>query len=362
MRVYGNFSVANVYNYGCENSQFDACEMFNTAATAGAKVLQFTQSNLQGQSSTFTTIATGVVSTKNHSVNAGVYMNISSQADADVIDCESTGARLVVYGGTWMACAASSSPGRSYIHFVLSTGGSGSVPGDCTIRDLKCEAVGGLKPTFGIFFDNIAVTPSGFTFDGNLLPNVTAAIFAGANVICDGFNSRGNANDGVGGGLQFLGTLQNSVIDEPELHLTIGTSISNSLRGQPAAWTVTTRSGDNWLDCNTDANSVWTPNISGLVGLTGAPVATGKIIYSGREVAVWVNISGITGGTVTAGQAITGLPVAPALSQSVGSIYGVTSNAALGECATSGSANIVLSAFAAGANTSIIVAVRYPAS
>jgi hypothetical protein len=299
VRMYGKFSEACVYNYGAENIQFDACQLFNRHGGANAKVMYFTAYNIRALTSSFITVATGIQSTIDHKIFGGAYYNQTTHTDGDVIYIESAQS-LKIYG-PWMAAGDGGANPRSLI-YVDATNGPSNI---MEISGITGEHLTGLQ-TYGIRFGGeTAQTFASWNVRSSTLPNVTAAISGHANASFSGCVFDPTNNQSIGGGIVIPNTISNSVIREPVLPLTIGTSTNNDITFNSSGSTITTRSGDDWHDT---ATRTWTPTNVGLV-ITGAlTISNARFEYHGKQVTATFLMSAATSIVGAAGATMSGLP------------------------------------------------------
>lgn len=341
VQVYGKFSKAVVYNYGSEDDQYTACQMYNVATDNGAKVICWTTNNIKGATSNFTTIATGPVSCIDHKVVGGEYMLQSSAALADVFDIENV--EDVKIDLPWARSALDGvGNGRSIVHIDLTNGPSNSI----VLTGITGEHSTHVQ-NYGVFIDNVARTPARLHITGCRFPNGIAMVSAGALVTCDSFYIRDVTNASVGGGLVFSGTLQNSHIDELATNVSIGTDTNNVLNVSINNLTVTTKGGGSFWAGSSTQN--WTPGL-GAFTLAG-PGATSNttVHYHGRQVTVEAVFTGYTTFSIAPGGAMTGLPVPGAIGAGEVIVMNLTTPALIGMGKVSGT-TLIMPNIVAGAN------------
>jgi hypothetical protein len=320
--VRGAFSNAVVYNYGAEDDQYESCYFSNDIGSLPAKVMVFTANNVFKVKSSFTTIAEGTVTTIDHKIFGGEIFNQSMAADADCIYLENTASLKVI--GSWMGCGSERigiSP-RSLIYVDMSVGPSWLV----TLIGVTGEHFTTL-PRHGVEFSNHRSTPSYWTIDSCTFPNTTHTIHAPANASPATFYIRNVGNQSAGGGMNFAGSLTNSVIHDVSGNVAIGTSVSNVLTVPIGNLRVGTRRGDYWTPSGSQS---WTPDLSD-VRIGGATtVSNASVHYSGRQVTVTMICSGHASFAIAAGGTIRGLPVPNAVGSGVVTVINMTTNVLMG--------------------------------
>jgi hypothetical protein len=347
-RVLGSFSEAVVYNYGAEDDQYDACQFFNLAGTANAKVMAFTGTNYRSLTSPFVTIATGGQSCIDHKIIGGEYLNQSHNANADVFYLDSISSLKVI--SPWAGCADGTGGGRSIVFCDTTNGPSNLV----TLFGITAENTAH-SPSVGVLLGSAAATPSYWVIESCTFPNASLAISAQASVVCDDFHIKAISNQSVGGGITIAGTLQNSHIDELALPIVIGTSNSNLLNVSMTSLTVTTRSGDFWAGPGVQT---WTPNTSALT-ITGAlTISNKRVQYNGSEVTVTMDMSAATSIVCAQGTALSGLPVANITDSAVSLVTNRNTGILIGTAQISGT-SLLLPAINVGANIVVTITAKY---
>lgn len=299
-RIVGRFSKANVYSYASEENEYISCCMTNQLAATATKVVCITGNNVLSVSSTFQTIATGSQSNLVHTFHGGDYYNQAGHASSDVFYLDTASAFRL--HDAWAYCASATVNGRALI-YVDTTNGSSDY---CSVIGLTGESSGFLQ-TEGIYFGDSAATPTGWTIEGCRLPSAAFAIYAHPLVTLDNFQIRG-ITESASKGLSAAGTVQKSTINSHDMLLVIGTSSHNVLIGKAVQWTITTRTGDYWIDAGTGNVA---PSYTA-VTLAGAWTNTSGASYNvARYTSDYVNQVRLSG-TVTGGVATTTIFTLPA--------------------------------------------------
>lgn len=351
-QVLGNFSKTIVYNYGSEDDQYQPCSFYNRAPDANTSVMDFTSHNIRGITSTFTTIATGNQSTIDHKIFGGEYANQAGTTTSDVIRLDDVSS--VKLFGPWMKCASGSADGRSLIYMDTTNGPSNTL----TLIGVQGENATFLTK-YGIYLGDAVRTPSYLVAISCSLPNRTKAIFANTNITCDDFHLKAVGNQGVGGGIQVLGTLQNSHIDELGLGgvaITIANSQNNIYNCNAAAVSVTNDLGGDYYACVGVQN--WVPVTSGL-SLGGGVLTVSHAHYQkqGSEITLTVGLSSSVTLSCAAGTALGGLPISNLADGQV-IVTNSTVPSLIGAGQISGT-TIILPAISVGANVRVTVTARY---
>lgn len=351
VRVMGNFSEAVVYNYGAEDDEYHGCQFFNREGGANAKVAVFTGYNIRGLSSTFTTIATGSQSTIDHNFYGGTYYNLTNHANGDVFYFESIYS-FKMFGG-WVAAGASTGANPRSLFYVDATNGPTNL---VTLHGVTGEHLPELQ-TYGIRFGGeTAATHSRWSVRDCTLPNVTAMVSAHVDATIDSSVFENLSSQSVGGGLVFLGTLQNSHIAERSENISIGTSVDNTIDASIANLAVTTRSGDYWG--GPDNNLTWTPGTGAITHGGTLTISNKTVHYQGRQVTVTMSLQDSVSMSWAANTSITGLPVACINGRGMVSVVNVTSGASLGNGSVNGT-SIKLPVLAAGGTDEIAITAMY---
>lgn len=304
VRVLGKASISLYYNYGSENSLCDGCYFENNAPDNGTATRMYTANNIANQSSTFTAIATGSVSTTVHDAIGCSDYNAGGTATSDCVRLETVDG-YHSFGG-WAYNSSNTVNGRSLIY----VDGTNSASNFCLIQGLKGETAAE-KQSYGVYFNNFAVTHIGFTVDSCVLDCNVISIQSGALVVLDNFAMRGVTTTS-GAGVNIPGTLQNSPSFDYglELPVAIGTSINNCLTGDTSKLTITTRTDDSWIETGT-VNRTFAPGIAnGAENFTtvGAITQRGESAYNGNMVQFSIIFSAATSVAWTTGATITTLP------------------------------------------------------
>lgn len=301
--VNGSFDQAVVYNYGCEDDQYVSCFLRNELDATDAEVMIFTGNNIRSLTSNFTTISTGAVSSIDHKIFGGEIHNQSHATNADCIYLEAV-ASVQIFG-TWMGCGSSQAPGtdpRSIIYVDMTNSPTDHVH----LYGITGESFSDAIQTYGIEFSNHARSPAFWTVDSCTFPNAGNTIHMPALPTPSVWYIRNVNNQSVGGGINFEGSLANSVIHDLSGNVSIGTSTNNQLSVPVSTLTVTNRDGDFWA-C--PGSQSWTPSLVN-VSVGGSPTVNNKTVhYFGRQIIATFVVFGQSSFVIAAGGLIPGLPV-----------------------------------------------------
>lgn len=350
VRMIGKFGTSCVYNYGSEDDSYHGCYFENDNTASGTSCVILTGNNIKGVTSTFTTIATGPLSTIDHDFYSCQFFNAAGTATSDCIYVEASDSPKV-FGG-WGYSSSGTASGRSliYVDQTNTTSNFGTIIG-FTGED------GGIghNQSFGIAFSNHAQTPSGWNIQSDKLVNATAAISAGTLTTLDNFHVK--LVGASGGGLVAPGIVQQSVIDSVAMTLVIGSVPNTVLIGFRSAWTVGDYTNSFVIDSGTSTKT-WTPAAGTLThgGVLG--FSTKKWLYSGNMAHFSFIMSDSVSITATLGQTITGL-LAGAAAIGMVSFINFTTGAALGQGYVTGSTIVVSTPFSVGASVSVAVVGNY---
>lgn len=344
-RFIGKASVAVLYNYGSENFLAQACVFIQAATDAGSKVVAVTSSNILAQSSTFQTIATGIKPTTVQTFRDGEYQHNGGSATSDVFYFENSS--KVTIDGPFMDSVPASTSIRSLIYVDTTNGPTNTV----SLRGITSESAATHLPTYGLYLGDTAAAVSYWVIDGCDLSCNTSRIFANTAVICDDFHVRAVSSDNGAGNYNFVGTLQNSCIEEFATNILIGTSKNNQLATSGNNLTVTTRNADFWNDVTTNT---WTQNTSALT-ITGAlTVSSKKLANVGPLVFFNIQLSAATSIVCAAGTNLGGLPRGATANSSMVNVQNGATNVEIGQGSVNGT-NVVLPAINVGANVPVII-------
>jgi hypothetical protein len=347
-RVFGSFQVASFYNYGSEDFVMTGCYFANKAATAGSKVAVWTAFNISGLTSPFVTIRTGQQSMIDHTIQGCQFWQNSTDATADAVYVD--GAQELRFYSCWLDCR-----GRALFAFDLTN----AAPAKVIINGCVGENSSPL-PNYGIFFTpNVASTPIGFVIDGGYFNTNTNFIFAPSNVILDNWYVRGVqelASHGISATL-----MRNSVIDQPNMALVLGTSQQNRLTGDRSNWTITTRSNDYWEDVGGAGTHTWTP-VTTSMGVTGAlTVNEARCYFHGGLVTLQLTCSAATSIVSTAGtNFISGLPAPTSFRSALVSVCNEATHVTIGTGMIDTDNKIWLPTINVGAGITITLTATYP--
>jgi hypothetical protein len=347
-RFYGKASIAIVYNFGSENYLQFACTFIQVATDAGCKTCVFTSHNVFSQTSTLQTVAPSGQSTTVLSIRDGECQNISGSATSDILYFE--GCSKVSIDATFLDSAPPSSSIRSLIYVDTTTAPTNTV----CLRGVSSEAQTH-QSTYGLYIGNAAQTLSEWVIDGCDLSGSTSKIFANTSVVCDGFFTRCTSSDNSLGNINFVGTLQNSMIQETENNVLVGTSINNTLMVPSGNLTVTTRNGDNWVDMGVHT---WTPGTGALTHGGVLTVSNKRVEYHGQQITVTVIISDSVSLSCAAGTAITGLPIAVTIGAANVIVANGSTDAVIGVGQVNGT-SLLLPAISVGANVNVGITATY---
>lgn len=350
-RIIGSFSIAPFYNYGSEDDVLIDTYFWNTSTAAGTKTRVYTAGNIFGVTSPFVTIFAGVVSNIDHNAYGCLDQNQAGTATSDCVYLDQ--ADSFKNDGGWMYNGSASANGRALIFVDMSVGPSNFG---------KITGLTGEQATFmqqyGVLFSNHVQTPTGWTIDGNRLPNQNFAIAAlGTNPILDNFNIRNNT-DQSNHGLSFPGFVQNSSLVMGATLLTIGTSKNNVISGYSENWTINTRSNDFWIDQGI-TNRTWTPALGSGWTNTGGINFTNKICQlMGNQCTVHATLFAGATLAAAAGATITGLPKAATGRSALVVVTNSDTGASLGQGSIAGS-TITLSGFTNVGTADVTVSATY---
>ena len=100
--VFGYFSQTIDYNYGSEDDMLVGCQFYNAAPVANTSVLDISEFNIRGLTSSFTTIASGNQSTIDHKIFGGEFANFAGTTTSDVIRLDAIRFTRIMVPG-WIA-------------------------------------------------------------------------------------------------------------------------------------------------------------------------------------------------------------------------------------------------------------------
>ncbi len=347
VRIFGNFSVACFYNYGSEDDVLEGCYFANKATTAGSKVAVWTAFNISGLTSPFVTIRTGQQSMIDHTIVGCQFWQNNTDATSDCVYIEA--AQEIRFYSCWMDCR-----GRAIICCDLTN----TAPAKVLLSSVVVEN-SSPTPNYGIFFTpNLVSVPIGFTIEGGYFNTNTNFVFAPSNVILDNWFVSG-VQELTGRGISAT-LMRNSIIDQPNMPLTLGTSQQNRLTGDRSNWTITTRTNDFWQDVGGSTPHTWTPVTTNL-GATGAvSISDNRCYFNGGEVTVTVTLSAATSIVATAGtNFLTGLPAAVFSRSALVSVCNETTHVPIGTGMVDTDNKLYLPTINVGANVPITITAKY---
>jgi hypothetical protein len=347
-RYYGPCSVAHVYNFGSENYLQSACTFIQTALDAGCKTAIFTSHNILGLTSTLQTVAPGTQSTTVINIRDGECQNISGSITSDILYFESCS--KITVDGVFLDSAPVSTQIRSLIYVDTTNGPTNTV----TLRGITSEAQAH-QSAYGIFIGNAAATLSNWVIDGCDLSGLTSRIFANTLVICDDFYTRCTSSDNSLGNINFAGTLQNSLIQEMATNVLVNVSTNNILAVPSNNLTVTTRSGDNWVDSGIHT---WTPGTGALTHGGVLTASNKRSAYHDQRITVTLVLSDTVSLSCAAGTAITGLPIAATVGAANVIVANGSTGAVIGVGQVAGT-SLILPAISVGAGVSVGITATY---
>ena len=302
-RIYGHFSVAVYYNYGCEDDQLVGCYLQNFCTRANAKTVVISANNVFQVRSPHTTIYSGSISTSHHHFCGGNYNNAGGQLTSDVFYLETC--TFVHLERLWVACER----GRSIVYCDSTHGPSNS----CTIFGMQVE--NGAAPAQGIAMPN---PPGGkpvfvdWVIDASYFSGVGEAILAaGSAVTLSSFKLRG-VSALAAQGIAIGGTASYCTFDCDATPIAIGTAQQCILMGSVQNFTLAT----NHKCCFIDARPtrIWGPNTATMTVQSGGSITVSAVNSNvlGNQVELTFTMQASTGMHCSAGTVITGLPFAPA--------------------------------------------------
>ena len=348
-KVQGSFSVAIQYNFASEDGTYVGNTWENQCILDNASVIVITGNNINGLTSSFTTItASTAISCTDHEYFGGQYVLLSGQAHSDVVRLEF--AQYVRFFAPWMHNASASAGGRSFFF--------------CDTTNNWSSFIG----LYSIFTENTAHPPANGVLFGTNVPasNPTCwhlehcAWFLSSFMlslpsagVIDRFQIRNNQETNAGHGISCTGGAQSCTFDNAGVPIILGISTNNALIGQSESWTITTRSNDSWMDTGT-TNKSFSPGIAnGVNGWTtvGAITQSAKANLNGSTATVTVTLSAATSVACTAGATIAMPAVFHPSVTSVGIVTDDNTGAVLGACLFTGGAIQIGVAIGATAHT-----------
>lgn len=241
-KVIGKFSVAIQYNYGTEIGVYAYNYWVNSAGTS-AKVVYISANNILSLTSSFVTIRTGAQSCIDHQYIGGQYINLSSNASADIFYLDNVYEVKWLY--PWVDCgSAAGVGGRSIIYVDTTTGPSSG----CKLIGMQVEALP-TQQAYGIYFGNTATTIVNWEVAACFMPALTAAVGLNSNVILDTCFIH-NVRQVASTGLVAPGTVRSCFIYGLVL-INIGTSTGNVIINNAANTTRSAHTFDILFDIGT---------------------------------------------------------------------------------------------------------------
>jgi hypothetical protein len=351
----GNFTVSVLYDYGAESCKWIGGYYQNTFTSGSAAAGIWTSFNINLLTSSFQTIPTGSVSTIDHQILGGNWINLSTNAQADCWRFDGLSGPFKAFG-TWIGCTTETVGGRSLIFVDPANAPTVQVQ----LYGIEGENAGGVaNPNYGILFGAGSSIHTGWTIDGCKLPTQVRAISAQAGITLDNFHIR-NVIEVTSNGIQVVTALQFSVVDSVSTILTVpGTSSNNTLIGDSSRWTIGTRSNDNWIDSGT-TNKSWSPVLGTVTHGGILTINETRCLFNGNQVDVEFVMTDTVGISASSGQTITGLPAVALRRSAMVLVANEATSAAIGAgFIEAGTNSIRMPAFSVGPNVSVCVSARY---
>jgi hypothetical protein len=344
----GKASKAVLYNFGSEDSLQFGCTFVNRATDAGAKTVWLTSTNILSLTSTFQTVATGGGTPCTvHLFQGGEYHNWGSSTTGDVFAFDALS--KVTLADFFFSTGAATAACRSYVYCETLNGPTGNV----SIRGVVSET-NSFNPNYGVTFGTTAATPAAWHLDNCDFTVNTSKLFAPAAIICDGFYVGALLSDSGNPNINFAGTLQNSIIDDVETNIVIGTSSSNRISASTNL-AVTTRSGDYW---SLTGVQTWTPGTGALTHGGTLSVSNKRVQYQGSEVVHTCDISDTVSLSCAQGTALTGLLIAVTVDSALCIVTNRNTGIVIGTAQVSGT-SLLLPAISVGAGIVVTITARY---
>jgi hypothetical protein len=301
-RVFGYFSVAVYYNYGCEDDQLVGCYFHNYYTRAGSKTVVITASNIFALTSPHTAIYSGSISTSHHHFCGGNYGHAGGHSSADVFYLDVC--TFLHLERLWVACER----GRAIVYCDSTHGPSSS----CTIFGMQVE--NGAAPAQGIVMPNPGSGTANivdWVIDASYFSNVSSAILAaGTAVSLSSFKLRGLSSLHHQA-IVISGTAAYCTFDCDATPVVIGTAQQCILMGSVQNFTLTVNNKCCFVDARPSRN--WVPDTSSMRLQPAGTIAVSAVNSNvmGNQVEVTFTMQASSAMYCEAGTLISGLPFAP---------------------------------------------------
>jgi hypothetical protein len=301
-RVFGYFSVAVYYNYGCEDDQLVGCYFHNYHTQPDSKTVVITAHNSFAITSPHTKIYSRSISTSHHHFCGGNYGHAGRQPTADVFYLDTC--TFLHLERLWVACEA----GRAIVYCDSSHGPSSS----CTIFGMQVE--NGAAPAVGIAMPNPAAgttTIVDWVIDASYFSSVSSAILAaGTAVTLSSFKLRGLASL-AHQGITISGTAAYCTFDCDTTPIVIGTAQQCILMGSVQNFTLTSNTRCCFIDARPSRR--WGPDTSNMTVQSGGAITVSAVNSNvlGNQVELTFTMQANTAMYCNAGTLVTGLPFTP---------------------------------------------------
>ena len=351
-RVYGHFSIALYYNYGCEDDQLVGCCFYNLSRQANSKTVVITAKNIFGVSSPHAPIYSGSISTSHHHFCGGDYAHTGGRSTSDVFYLDICS--FLHLERLWVDCEH----GRSII-FCDSTNGPSN---NCTIFGMQVENGG--APEVGIAMPS---PPRGrptfvdWVIDACYFANCGIILQAGTAITLASCKLRGVAST-FRRGIEISGTAAYCTFDCDATPVNIGLAQQCILMGSVQNFALTTNQRCCFIDAR--PSRVWEPITANLTVLSGGSIALSAVNSNviGNQVEVTFTMQPSTAMYCGAGTVVGGLPFPPMSGR--GGIVAVTDGTAgvaigLGHIGEQGIQLPAIASAAAPTSHAICVTARY---
>jgi hypothetical protein len=299
-RVYGYFSVAVYYNYGCEDDQLVGCYFNNYHKHPDAKTVVITTHNIFNIKSPHTKIYAGPASTLHHHFCGGDYALAGGHSTADVFYLDNCA--FLHLERLWVECAG----GRAIVYCDSTHGPSNF----CTIFGMEVE--NGAAPVQGIVMPN---PPTGRPIFVDWM--IDACYFSSSGILATGtavtlssFKLRG-LSALTGPGIVINGSAAYCTFDCDVTPIVIGTAEQCILMGSVENFKLAA----NIRCCFVDARSsrAWAPDTSTMAVQAGGTIRVTAVNSNvmGNQVEVTFTMQANTAMYCNVGALVTGLPFAP---------------------------------------------------
>jgi len=299
-RVYGHFSIAVYYNYGCEDDQLVGCYFSNWHGHADSKTVVITAHNIFAVRSPYTTIYAGPASTLHHHFCGGEYAHAGGHGTSDVFYLDNCA--FLHLERIWVECEG----GRAIVYCDSTHGPSNF----CTIFGMEVE--NGAAPAHGITMPNPAIGRPIFVdwvIDASYFSS-SAILAAGTAVTLSSFKLRG-LSAVAGPGIVISGSAIHCTFDCDTTPIVIGTAQQCILMGSVDNFTLTTNTRCCFIDARPSRS--WTPDTSNMAVHAGGTIRITAVNSNvmGNQVEVTFTMQASTAMYCDAGALVTGLPFGP---------------------------------------------------